>query len=108
MQYLNLNGSTAIVMVSSTAAIVANVPHLPFTGYYPCAELTNAQAKLDELLSLYYQNYAVLSLEQTCFVVPPGGGGPNRPLNYYLSYVDCRLRGITLGGTECRLGIPIM
>ena len=30
MQYLNLHGSTVIVMVSPSAALVANVPHLPF------------------------------------------------------------------------------
>ena len=74
------------------AALSANVPHLPFTGLYPCAELTNAQAKLDELLYLYYQNYTVLDPEQTCLVVGLGGGGPNCPTSY-----SSELRGLSTG-----------
>lgn len=96
-QYLNLNGSTVIVMLSSSGAIVANVPHLPFTGLYPCAEMRNAYAKLEQLLFLYHQNSDVLGPEQTCLVVGLGGGGPNCPTSYYLNYVDCRLAQNNIG-----------
>ena len=64
----------------------------PAVWLYPCAELTNAQAKLDELLSLYYQNYAVLGPEQTCLVVGLGGGDPNCPTSY-----SSELRGLSTG-----------
>lgn len=103
-QYLNLNGSTVIVMVSPSAAIVANVPHLPFTELYPCVEMRNAYAKLEQLLFLYYQNYEALGPEQTCLVVGLGGGGPNCPTSYYLNYVDCRLAQNNIGSARFLYG----
>ena len=90
-QYLNINGSTVLVMLSALGAIVANVPHLPFTGVYPCAEMMNAYAKLEQVLVLYEQNYEVLGPGQTCIVVGLGGGTNHCPTCYYLNYVDCRL-----------------
>src|SRR5689334_18356023 len=52
----NLNGCTAVVIISPFAAILSHIPPQPYLTEHPGVGMQNVRARMEEVLSLYRQN----------------------------------------------------
>ncbi|OJJ51380.1 hypothetical protein ASPZODRAFT_127452 [Penicilliopsis zonata CBS 506.65] len=71
----NLNGCTAVAIVSPFAAILAHIPPLPYPTTDPYVGLDNVQAKMGEVAFLYQQNRRFFPSDQSSLVVGAIFGG---------------------------------
>lgn len=65
----NLNGCTAVAVVSPLGAILAHIPPLPYSTQDPNAGLQNVQAKMGEVVFLYQQNQAFFPPGRSSLIV---------------------------------------
>lgn len=70
-----LNGCNAVAVISSSAAILAHTPPLPYPTDDPEAGERNIRARMAEVLSLYRQNHTHFPVSRTSLVVEASFGG---------------------------------